>query len=264
MNHKSLNIYEACASVVLLFALQFLVVISFIDSGLSLKSGDPKNSVISIIATGFLITILLKVTKSKYKDIFHLSNSSIFSTLGFLIVPVSLTIIFTSLWLQDLVTLIFVFLPENKSSMESLNNMMSGGIITVIAICIIAPFIEEMLFRGIFLRGFLGHYSPAHSIIYSSLLFSLVHLNLYQMPSAFLLGCYIGWLYYVSRSLWPCIFAHALNNTLAYMAFVYWPQNEFNSFWVNFGSLLVSALGIYLIMRIYGIKLPTIKMDRPL
>ncbi|MAY15655.1 CPBP family intramembrane glutamic endopeptidase [Thalassolituus sp. UBA2009] len=255
MNQKTLNIYEACAALVLLFALQFLVVISFIDSGASIINGDPKNSVISVISTGFLISILMKVTNSTYKDIFHLSSNSIFSTLSFLFIPVSLTIIPSSLWLNDLVMFVTNFLPENKQSIDSLNNMLSGGVVTIISICVIAPFLEEMLFRGMFLRGFLGHYSPTRSILYSSILFSVVHFNIYQMPTAFLLGCYVGWLYYVTRSLWPCIFAHSLNNAIAYLAFIYWPQGDFNGIGVNFLSLIISALGILLVARIYGIKL---------
>src|SRR5947207_2030568 len=82
----------------------------------------------------------------------------------------------------------------SQSELEMFIEMVSGGAISVITLCVIAPFVEEMLFRGLFLRGFLFNYSPARSIVLASLLFGLAHLNVYQFVVASILGLLSGWL----------------------------------------------------------------------
>jgi len=256
MNHKALNIAEAIAAVILLFAFHFIVGITFYDAGIVFGNGDPKSSVISVLATGALITVLMKITKTSYSEIFHSSQNSILSTVAVLTPLISLIIIAGSWWYYDLMALITTFLPEDKSSIAMLENIMNGGFVTVVAICLIAPFTEEMLFRGIILRGFLQNYSPIKSILISSLLFSLVHLNLYQIPSAFILGCFMGWLYYISRSLWPSIIAHTLNNATVYVMYILWPSDEYNHVVLNATSFVVSLIGILAICKVFKVQIP--------
>jgi membrane protease YdiL (CAAX protease family) len=78
--------------------------------------------------------------------------------------------------------------------------------------CVAAPVLEEMLFRGVILRGFLRQYSRTFAIVWSAALFGIAHLNLYQMMTALAIGIVAGWLYERCRSLWPCILLHAAYN----------------------------------------------------
>lgn len=144
-------------------------------------------------------------------------------------------------------------LPENKDDLAALDVMMSGGIVSIMAICVIAPLLEEILFRGIILRGFLSHYSYKTSIVLSALLFAIVHFNQYQIPIAFIFGCFAGWIYYYSRSLWPVIFAHAIYNAGAYIQYLE-QDYEFNSAVVIFTTFMVSLLGIYLLGRLFNVS----------
>ena len=50
----------------------------------------------------------------------------------------------------------------------------------LLAVVIVAPLTEELLFRGVILRGLLLHYSAPKAVIASSLMFGLVHLNPWQ------------------------------------------------------------------------------------
>ena len=81
-----------------------------------------------------------------------------------------------------------------------------------------APFIEETLFRGLFLSGFLNRYKTAHAVFLSALLFSLFHMNPWQIFPTFILGLICGWLFIKSRSLVPPILAHTLHNGIIYLA----------------------------------------------
>jgi membrane protease YdiL (CAAX protease family) len=83
---------------------------------------------------------------------------------------------------------------------------------TTLGVVVAAPFTEEVLFRGLILRGFLQRYSVTKSIWISALLFGLLHLNPWQFIYSTLLGLLLGWLYLHTRSLGLCIFGHAVNN----------------------------------------------------
>jgi membrane protease YdiL (CAAX protease family) len=85
-------------------------------------------------------------------------------------------------------------------------------------ICVSAPILEELLFRGLLLPGLLKNYGPRKAIFQSSLLFGVMHLNPAQVVSAFLLGLFLGWLYYRTKSLAVCIVVHFLNNVWAWQA----------------------------------------------
>lgn len=86
------------------------------------------------------------------------------------------------------------------------------GFFSFILMIIAAPVLEELIFRGIILDGLLKNYSPIKSILISSLLFGLVHLNPWQFVTGFILGIFSGWVYYKTRSLLPSIIIHAVVN----------------------------------------------------
>lgn len=96
----------------------------------------------------------------------------------------------------------------------------NAGVIDVFVIIqgvIAAPICEEVLFRGIILDNFLKKYSPIKSIVISSILFALIHLNIVQGISIFCGGLFLGWVYYRTRSLLFCVFIHFTNNVLYYL-----------------------------------------------
>ena len=102
--------------------------------------------------------------------------------------------------------------PMNADDVARFEQQLAPGIVPVLFSCVAAPVLEEMLFRGVILRGFLRQYSRTFAILWSAMLFGIAHLNLYQMMSALAIGIVAGWLYERCRSLWPCILLHAAYN----------------------------------------------------
>lgn len=89
----------------------------------------------------------------------------------------------------------------------------------IITAVLAAPFLEEILLRGIVLDGFLKQYSPTKAIVWSAVLFGVMHLVPVQVVNAFVLGLVLGWLYYRTGSLWPGICLHFVNNALSSLGF---------------------------------------------
>lgn len=102
-----------------------------------------------------------------------------------------------------------------KPASMNIRNLFGGSVwVTFLAVIVLGPITEEFLFRGVILQGFLRNYSRRKAIIVSALLFALFHLNPWQFPSVFIAGAVLGWWLAVTGSLLPCIFGHALGNSL--------------------------------------------------
>jgi membrane protease YdiL (CAAX protease family) len=87
-------------------------------------------------------------------------------------------------------------------------------ILAVVVVAGLTPFVEEVIFRGalyIPLRNALG-VVPAMFIV--AVIFALGHEYIWGVPQLLLLSCILVVLMEYSRSLWPAIVAHALNNAL--------------------------------------------------
>ncbi|MFP4555770.1 MAG: CPBP family intramembrane glutamic endopeptidase [Bacteroidales bacterium] len=106
-------------------------------------------------------------------------------------------------------------LPDWAKEMFEQLATKSSNIYVFLTIVVVAPVLEEFIFRGIMLDGLLKRYSPHKAIIVSSILFGFVHLNPWQLTSAFILGLFIGWVYFKTRSISIAIIIHAFNNFTA-------------------------------------------------
>ena len=103
-------------------------------------------------------------------------------------------------------------------SFSQLHDLASHPISGPLALVVIAPLTEELIFRGLILRGLLARTSPWRAIVISALLFGLVHLNPWQIPFAFVAGLVFGWVYFRTGSLTLCMAGHALHNSISLLA----------------------------------------------
>ena len=113
-----------------------------------------------------------------------------------------------------------------------------------ISSCIMAPFFEEILYRGILLNGLLKKYSYKKAIIYSALIFGIAHMNLPQGINAFLLGVIIGLAYYYTRSIYVCMGMHFANNFL--VNFVVYPESRL---WTIILFIVIPIIGLIIFIK---------------
>ena len=73
---------------------------------------------------------------------------------------------------------------------------------------------EEIVHRGILLKGYTKEIGVKRALIYSSILFGLMHLNVGQVFYATIMGLLIGITVIVSGSIFPAMIVHFVNNAI--------------------------------------------------
>lgn len=103
----------------------------------------------------------------------------------------------------------------NDRYMKAFLSMNSIGelLVSLFVLAVLAGLSEELFFRSIIMRfGTKTTRSIVLGIIISSLLFAMMHSNIYGLPSIFLAGTLLGTFYYLTGSVWCSIIAHVLYN----------------------------------------------------
>lgn len=89
-----------------------------------------------------------------------------------------------------------------------------GVLLLALVVVVGAPIVEELFFRGMFLRALDVRYGPGWALVWSSVVFGLFHFQLLQLPALILFGFVAGWLTQRTGRLGPAIWAHAAFNAV--------------------------------------------------
>lgn len=130
-------------------------------------------------------------------------------------------------------------IPEAPQTMEP--TFTSLGL-NLFATAVLPALLEEMVYRGYICRT-LRPYGNVFAVLVSSMLFSLMHGNLRQIPFAFIVGMVLGFLYVLTDNIWMPITVHFANNTISVLM-------EYFGF-----SLEGNAVGYFNATIIYGLSL---------
>lgn len=121
-----------------------------------------------------------------------------------------------------------------------------------LVIGMLVPVAEELVFRGAVLRVLLNVFAKrSHwiAIMISAVVFGIIHMNFAQGVHATLIGLLLGWMYYRTRSVFPGIVLHWINNTVAYIMFNIQPQladGQLIDLFHGDSSMLYMAIGFSL------------------
>jgi len=156
-----------------------------------------------------------------------------------------------------------IFHPEEETLLKSLGSNEGTALLLLSAAltCVVAPICEEFLFRGFIftaLRSWQGTWPAA---LLTGLLFGGVHVGsapaLDLVPLAGL-GFGLCLLYRYSGSLYPCMIAHSLNNSVAFASLEGWG-------WQTAALIAGSLLGIgalVLLFKRVGLIAPSRSLAR--
>ena len=196
----------------------------FVVSGIVMKimeAGNVDKSVTNLILYAICIGALAAIAliwkyKSGDKPLIYYENK-VSVWIYVMLIPALLGL---SLCVDSIGTM---FLPDIPDYMiEFLQNAANINLPTILTVVVLAPILEEIICRGIICEGLIKNISPRVGILLSAFIFALMHLNPWQALPAFCVGCFLGWIYWKTRSLLPCIFIHFVNNaTSVYMYHLY-------------------------------------------
>ena len=111
------------------------------------------------------------------------------------------------------------FKYETSESMRTAVDVLGGGysqalISTLFVICILAPIVEELIFRGALWNFVSKILNVNYAFVVITILFAMAHKDPAHIAGVFPLSVWLAFVRYRSNSILPCIFAHALNNVI--------------------------------------------------
>ena len=133
---------------------------------------------------------------------------------------------------------------------ESSSSLFAAGVILVIIrTVILAPVVEELIFRGLIynrIKSFTGFWIAA---VISAAIFGIYHLNLAQGVYAFLFGILFCLIYRRFENLLACIFMHASANLLSVI--LEFTGADYGAIWIYaavMAACLILAAALYFLV----------------
>ena len=146
-----------------------------------------------------------------------------------------------------------LILPHFEKIMEDYNElieefMYGNAIVVFITTVVLAPFSEELLFRGVIMKKAQKIAPAGVAILIQAILFSLFHMNIVQSLYTFPAGLILGYVAYKFKSIKASIVLHMMFNALSYVMIM--PQN--NIIFIVFMVLgcIILAIGLWWISKI--------------
>ena len=190
------------------------------------REGDPSRLVwLAAIAESVLLLSVWLIVVKKYRLSWSAVGVRLPSRGGaFLLAAAALlgSLAFTSAYAFIVTGLGYDFLIPEPLPIELAGD---GALmlISVLALGLWVPFVEEVFFRGFLFAGLAARYGLYAGAAASAFIFALVHFSFATMIPIFVTGILFGLVYHVTRSIWIPIIAHSAQNILALMASRYVP-----------------------------------------
>ncbi len=123
--------------------------------------------------------------------------------------------------------------------------------LNILFIALIPAVCEEYLFRGLLFHGYKKR-NPLKAVLMSSLLFGLIHMNVNQFVYAFVMGCILCMLVYITGTVLSSMIAHFIFNGIN-VVLSYYSENMLKEYEAAGGEEIVLSASDYVIA--YGIQI---------
>lgn len=146
--------------------------------------------------------------------------------------------------LYVLVVIVLSILPSSwqDSYSEASSNLDGGGLFAVLAIALVAPVVEEFIFRGLIMTRLSRAMPSWLAVLLSAAIFGACHVHPVWFAYAFVLGTVFGFMDLRAGSILPSILGHVAFNSIGQI-FSFLPESE-----SGMGEIV--ALGIFLVVGI--------------
>jgi membrane protease YdiL (CAAX protease family) len=173
----------------------------------------------SLIFAGVMVVVVLWLfvyaKRESFKKVYRLDQKPTMLQI-YLAITIGFSAVFFSGFIVQGLSLVF---PQAYASyVEAFEDLQLGSAISFfLAVVIVAPVFEELLFRGFVFDRIERRFSTNAAIIVSGILFGVYHLNIFQGTFASILGIVLGFGLFWTNSMWIPILIHFVNNAVAWM-----------------------------------------------
>ncbi len=150
--------------------------------------------------------------KSSLKDL-GLRYYSILKTIWYTFLSLIVIFIMSFLYVFVMNSLFGIEAPSSQIDRLIMEGDISTNILLVIVV-LVAPFAEEVFFRGYLYSAFKKAWGINAGLFLSSLLFAMAHMELYSFIPIFAIGWMLAYIFEKTKSLFPIIFLHAVYNLI--------------------------------------------------
>lgn len=150
-------------------------------------------------------------------------------------------------------------MPWPESWMEAYQTE-SGALITArpvldfIAVVLLAPLVEEMLFRGVIYDAFCMLVPAGAAVVLQGMLFGSIHGSMIWMIYAAFMGCVLGYVRKHTGSVRPCVLMHMAFNGSSYL--FTWFANRYSEDSATVIFVFIASAFV-LLLSMYGISFRT-------
>jgi membrane protease YdiL (CAAX protease family) len=130
----------------------------------------------------------------------------------------------------------------------------SGLLVNLLMIGLIASVGEELIFRGLLQRLLTQMLKNSHlAILVTAVLFSAFHFQFFSFLPRFILGVILGYLLYYGRSIWYPILAHFVNNVMGVIYYYFYSRGSTDDMLEEIGtsSLIPVAAIVSLVLFLF-------------
>lgn len=198
-----------------------LIVILTVGIGVNLST----DWIIAIITILPFLTLIWKLKRKGITLSYIWGNSNRFPTkrtwvylltVHFSIIVFSLSAVFSLLYLVIIISPNFI-IEQILLDFEYDNTQIDSILSSIFLPVVIAPIVEEYIFRGFLFKKLYEKNGLMVSAIISSSVFSILHLNL-GFVGHFVFGIFLCFIFLQTRNLWVPIILHSLHNLILTVA----------------------------------------------
>jgi hypothetical protein len=117
--------------------------------------------------------------------------------------------------LMNFILELYKYFPDYynyQNFFNKIGNYKEDFILVFLSVVIVAPIVEEIIFRGLILNELREGVSLYTAIILESTIFAIMHGSIYQGFYAFLSGIFLSVMFYLTKSIWAPIIIHMSSN----------------------------------------------------
>ena len=182
---------------------------------------------------------------------------AVVAVVSFAVVESNLPVLFDRIW------------PIPPSQFEVYRRYLAasspGELLLLLVVAALIPGIfEEITFRGLIQSGLKRSFGARPAIVWSGFLFALLHLNPWNFVGLWVFGCLLGYLVERTGSIWPAVFVHIINNSIALVVFASQSPAEWEHPLEVLPWYLTGASGFVLILALWRLhQIPIRGADEP-